>query len=342
MIALTLSIIIAFFISYTLTPAFIRFLNSALIVGEDQHKKSKPLVATSGGVCFTAGIIAGIFSYITLQTFVFNNPNYFVELLTGVSVILIAMFTGFLDDIGVRIKNNKVIRLNLKKGEEFGLKKWQKPLLTLPAAVPLMAIKAGKTIVLLPFLGQVDLGLFFTLVLIPIGFVGCTNMVNLLGGFNGSEAGMGLVYLSAIAYFAYIHNLNYAAIILCLCAVAAILGYIKYNWNPAKILAGDSSTYTLGAIAASAIFIANMEKAGIIIMMPFIIEGILKLRSLIEMKKFSHCLGILQEDGTIKCRYNKIYSIAHILQRFNLTETQISIGLILIQTAFALIPILLM
>jgi UDP-N-acetylglucosamine--dolichyl-phosphate N-acetylglucosaminephosphotransferase len=65
---------------------------------------------------------------------------------------------------------------------EIGLSKLQKPLLMIPAAVPMMVINAGRSTIALPFLGAVDLGLFYPLLLVPIGIVGASNAFNMLAG----------------------------------------------------------------------------------------------------------------------------------------------------------------
>jgi len=46
-----------------------------------------------------------------------------------------------------------------------------------------------------PWLGAIDFGLIYPLILIPIGVIGASNMINNLAGFNGMETGMGLVYI---------------------------------------------------------------------------------------------------------------------------------------------------
>jgi len=330
MYSLLISVLVSFIVSFVMTPKVIAFLEDSLIVGEDVQKEGKPRLATSGGVCFTTGILAGIFTYITINTFLLKKTEGTIQLLAIVSSILIALFIGLFDDIGVRIKNGRAHRVGLTRSKKI--------LLTLPAAVPLMAIKAGETAMMLPIIGRVDIGLLFPLVFIPLGVVGCTNMVNMFAGFNGSEAGMGVMYLSSIAYFAYARGANFNTVVICACTVAAILGYLKYNIFPAKVLPGDSTTYTLGSIAAATIMIGNMEKAGIIILFPFIVEGILKFRSLIETGEFAKSVGKLGKNGVIISSHKKIYSIAHILQKFKLTEKQIATYMILIAAVFAVIP----
>jgi UDP-N-acetylglucosamine--dolichyl-phosphate N-acetylglucosaminephosphotransferase len=193
-----------------------------------------------------------------------------------------------------------------------------------------MVVNAGETMMSIPFMGTVDFGIFYPLLLIPIGFVVVSNIVNLLGGFNGSESGMGMVYLLGLGIFAFLNNSIGAAIFLT--SFAAVAGFIKYNWYPAKFLPGDSLTYLLGAIVASGVIVGDMERVGMIVMIPFILEFFLKLKSRFK----ASCLGKLREDGKLNPPYGKkIYSLTHIIMNIRpFTEKQVTIILILIEIVF--------
>lgn len=327
MLVLLISMLIALITTFFVTPHVMKFFYLAGIVGLDLHKREKPKLPTSGGVCVAIGILAGILSYIGIKTFVYGIEIEIIQLLALVSSVLIITFVGLLDDIGVREKE-----VETKEGLDIrmGLPQWLKPLITLPAAIPLMVIKAGITTMSIPFIGTVDFGLIYPLILIPIGVVGASNAINLLGGFNGSETGMGLIYTLALGLYALIHG-SVASIIF-LIAFAALLGFIEYNWFPAKILPGDSLTYLLGALVASGVIIGNMERVGIIVLTPFIIEFLLKAR----VRFNASCLGKLREDGKLDPPYGKkIYSLTHILMNLkNMEEKDVTRALILIEILF--------
>jgi UDP-N-acetylglucosamine--dolichyl-phosphate N-acetylglucosaminephosphotransferase len=332
MMILLLSMVVSFAVTFFIVPYFIQFLRAGGIIGMDLHKKGKPKLPTSGGVCVALGVLAGLLIYIGFTTFLNGAPEDITNLLAVISTILIVTFVGFLDDLNVKAR--AVITkegLNIR----VGFPQWAKPLLTLPAAVPLMVVNAGETMMGIPIIGVVDFGLLYPLILIPIGVVAVSNAVNLLAGFNGMESGMGLVYLFGLGVIAFMNG-NFAAVIF-LTAFAAVAGFIKYNWYPAKFLPGDSLTYLLGAIVSSGVIVGNMEKFGMIIMLPFIIEFFLKL-----MSKFkASCLGKLRGDGNLDPPYGKkIYSLTHVVMNIKpLTEKQVTIIMILIQAVFAIIAI---
>jgi len=315
------------------------FLRAAQIVAVDLHKKDRPKLPASGGICVGAGILAGILFFVGVHTF---SPTLFssdsqkssIELLAVISSILIVTISGLLDDLNVKTK-----AMQTKDGinVKIGFPQWVKPLLTLPAAVPLMVISAGTTKMALPFIGVVNFGDLYPLVIIPIGFVGASNVVNMLGGFNGLEAGMGVIYTLSLGFYALITGGIQAAVLL-LTACAALLAFLRYNWYPAKILAGDSLTYLLGSLVAAGVIIGDMQKAGLIVMLPFIIEFVLKARS----KFNASSLGKLRDDGKLDSPYGKkIYSWTHVLMNLDkLRERDVTVALIFIQVFFAALPFL--
>jgi len=330
------SVIISTLTTLFITPYAIRYFRLIGLLTTDVHKKNKPLVPNSAGVPVVAGIIAGLLVYTFITVFIYQESSQLVYLFASITSILIIMFSGFLDDL-----NSRQVKVAGHIEGKQGLKAWQKPLLTLPAAFPLMAIMAGDTTMTLPFIGAVDFGILYPLLIVPIGVVGAANMVNLLGGYNFLEAGMGLIYTLSLGIYAYLHGSIIASAIF-LTTFGALLGIAKYNFYPAKILSGDSLTYTLGAVVAVGAIVGNIEKATVITMAPFIIQGILKFYSRFKLGRFASDLGILQTNGTIKPKYGKqIYSWIHLITNLgNLNEKQIVFAMMMIQAIFSLIPFL--
>ena len=70
--ALLISMFVSFVTTFAITPQAIRFLWCAGINGRDLHKKNKPRLPASGGICVATGIIAGLLSYVGIQTFVYG------------------------------------------------------------------------------------------------------------------------------------------------------------------------------------------------------------------------------------------------------------------------------
>lgn len=313
-------VLISFLVSFFLTPWVIGYMRRIGVVVRDMNKKDETLLPLSGGFAVFVGIFIGIMFIIFVLTFVYNSVKNLIFLLAAMCSIFVITFVGFIDDLLIK-ENRKA---------SYGLKQWQKPLLTLGAAVPLMAVRAGASTMFLPFFGKVDLGLIYPLVFIPVVVVFLANVVNMLEGLNGVASGMGVVYSFMLGVYAYVNDRQVAAVIAFAC-FGGLLAFYFYNKYPAKILPGDSLTYLLGAILACIAILGNMERAVFIVSVPFFVEFFLKARSKFRAQSYGYF-----KDGKIFSRYKKIYSIIHFFSRTGrFTEKQIVCFVILIEVFFS-------
>tara|TARA_Y100000310_G_C20697615_1_gene826808 strand:- start:1060 stop:2067 length:1008 start_codon:yes stop_codon:yes gene_type:complete len=316
--------------TYLATPWLIRYLTRIDLVVKDQNKRDKPLVPLSGGLAVFSGFFVGLMTFLFLRTFFDGGRVYLlildndslVLLFAGFISIFLVTLVGFLDDIII----------NRSKERSTGLRQWQKPLLTLTAAVPLMVTNAGTSSMSLPFFGEIKLGIIYPLILIPIGFVGAANMVNMFAGFNGLEVGMGITYIFSLGLFAFVHE-RYVAALIALMVFTSLCAFWLFNKYPARILPGDSLTYLLGGTLASIAILGNLEKAALIISIPFFIEFFLKMRS-----NFSADTYGIYVNGKVRSKYDEVYSIPHFLTRTgNYTEKQIVNSMIGLTMFFSLL-----
>lgn len=318
---LLFSVVITFLFVCFVTPWFIRYLTRIGLLVKDQHKQGKPLVPISGGLPVFLGIFFGVMFAIFVQTFYYDSTDRLIDLLAFITSLFAITFVGFFDDLLIR----------KDKEESSGLRQWQKPLLTAIAAVPLMVINAGETTIGLPFLGAIDVGLLYPLVLIPIGVVGASNMVNMYAGYNGLETGLGLIYLGNLSVYAYIHGSEVAALI-GLITCAALFAFLFFTWVPAKIFPGDSLTYLLGGVLASMAIIGNMEMAALVVSIPFFVEFLLKARGNFQKQGY----GMYFPEGKVKSLHDKVYSIPHFFTiDGKYTEKQVVLFCFFIQILFS-------
>ncbi len=318
--ATLLASIAAFLITLIAAPVSIRYLRKIGLTDIDMNKKDKPVLPRSGGVIVSIGLFMGIMTYIFIQTFFFMQSANVIFLLAAVISIATITFIGFIDDL-LGAMTEKTYK---------GLKQWQKPLLVLPAAIPLMVVNSGIDTMHVPLIGNIHLGLLYPLLLIPVAVVGAGNMVNLLAGFNGLETGMGLVYTGMLGAFAFYHGREIAATI-AFVTFASLLAFYFFNKYPSRILPGDSLTYLLGAVLACIAILGDMEKKVIIAAIPFFIEFAFKLRGRLKKQSYGQ-----YKDGKIISLYDKIYSLPHIFTiKGKFTEKQVVYFMILIELVFS-------
>ena len=94
--------------------------------------------------------------------------------------------------------------------------------------------------------------------------VGITNAVNLMDGLDGLAAGSTAIMALSLAYVAYIHGIRLGMMPVCVafCAVAAgCLGFLPYNFSPAKTFMGDGGALYLGYMIAVLSVISPLKRA---------------------------------------------------------------------------------
>lgn len=323
-----------FVTTWLLTPQAIRFLRTSGIVGIDQQKEDRPELPTSGGIPVLFGFLAATSAYIGLATFVPGAAPLDISLvLAALSATFIIGLIGLIDDIhvergGVEEKGNEQVRVGLAQKYKF--------LAPVAAALPVMAVRAGHSVMHLPLFGSVAFGLLYPLVLIPVAITSVVNATNMLAGQNGLEAGMGFVALTGVGTFAALQG-RFEGAIIALGMAAALLAFLRFNAYPSRILPGDSLTYAVGAAYVSAVIVANIEAFGAVVFLPWVLEAFLKLRSGFSASS----LGELREDGTLRPQHEKIYSVTHILMRLRVTEKQLVVYAVAVEAALVAVALFL-
>lgn len=104
--------------------------------------------------------------------------------------------------------------------------------------------------------------------------VAITNAVNLIDGLDGLAAGIAAISALCLAYVAYIHG-QYASTIAMMVVAGAALGFLPFNFNPAKIFMGDGGSQVLGfAIAAVSIMGAVKSATLVVVLIPALVLGL--------------------------------------------------------------------
>jgi len=273
---LVIILLISFLASFVLFPAMIIRLKKAGIVGKNMNSEKQEEVAEMGGLVMVAGFGAGIFTVIAVKTFFDIFPSVdLISILVALSTILIVVLIGIFDDL-------------------VSMPQQVKAFMPLLAALPLIVIKEGSTFIRLPFWGNVNFGLLYTLVIIPLEVTIAANAVNMLAGFNGLEVGMGIIAVGSLAIIAYLLG-KITVLVILLAALGALLAALYFNWFPAKILVGDVGTLSIGAIIAAVVIMGNFEIAGVILLIPYIIDFLIKAKN-----HFPYSFGEYK-DGKLYC-----------------------------------------
>jgi UDP-N-acetylglucosamine--dolichyl-phosphate N-acetylglucosaminephosphotransferase len=321
---LVLLMALAFFMVYFAVPVWIRKMHALGIVGNDMNKPGKPEVAEMGGIPLMFGFILSVLIYIGIKTFYYSDPTEIVNVLALLATMLLMTLIGVIDDI-----------LGWKKG----LRQSHKVLLTVPAALPLMVVKAGTSTMFLPLIGSVDLCIIYPLLVVPAAIIIASNGFNMLAGYNGLEASMGVLILGALGAAAWFAGQGVFSVI-AFCMVAALLAFLIFNKYPARVFPGDTLTYSVGALAACIAILANLEKMLVILYILYVLDFLLPLRKRMRVEAFAR----VRKDGGLEAPYKNVYDVTHIALKVlgrvkrKVSENDVVLLVLLLQiiiTAFA-------
>jgi UDP-N-acetylglucosamine--dolichyl-phosphate N-acetylglucosaminephosphotransferase len=311
-------LLISFLASFVLFPAMIIRLKKAGIVGKNMNSAIQEEVAEMGGLVIVVGFGAGIFTVIAVKTFlnIFSSVDL-ISILIALSTILIVVLIGIFDDL-------------------VSMPQQIKAFMPLFAALPLIVIKEGSSFMMIPFLGKINFGLLYTLVIIPLEITIAANAVNMLAGFNGLEVGMGIIAVGSLAIIAYLLG-KITVLVILLATLGALLATLYYNWYPAKVLVGDVGTLSIGAIIAAAVIIGNFEIAGAILLIPYIIDFLIKAKN-----HFPYSFGEYK-DGKLYCPESGPVGLGQLIMKIcgGISERNLVLLLMGIETIFGVVAILL-
>lgn len=239
-------------------------------IGPKWHQ-AKNGTPTMGGLLFIIGIIigaaAGYLLYISrrfsggLGYTMTQDAAFFIGLLMAVGFGLI----GFIDDY-----------IKIVRHRNLGLTAMQKTIFQLIIATAyLLSIGLSQgfsTIVVFPFLGQVDFGwLYYPMMIIGIYFI--VNAVNLTDGVDGLASSVTAVYGIIFMIISSV-LMNPALHLLAAALTGGCLGFLIWNFHPAKTFMGDTGSLFLGGVVIALAFGSGLPVlilfAGII----YIVEAI--------------------------------------------------------------------
>jgi UDP-GlcNAc:undecaprenyl-phosphate GlcNAc-1-phosphate transferase len=163
-----------------------------------------------------------------------------------------------------------------------GVSTAKKFLVELGAAFLLVRVGWSFSELRLPIFGQVDLGLWGPAVSL-LWIVGVTNAINLLDGLDGLAGGVVAIISGTLLSLALIQQ-NPGTVVLMAATAGSCLGFLRHNWQPAKIFMGDAGSLTLGfLLAAASVHSSIKAPAAVAILVPLLALGLPVFDTLLVM-----------------------------------------------------------
>ncbi|MHA2205405.1 MAG: hypothetical protein ACXABC_06040 [Candidatus Thorarchaeota archaeon] len=334
MLTFLVAILISFIVVILFLPGAIRMLRERGIVGIDVHKPDRPEVPKGGGFVLLMAIVTSLLFIIGLTTFQSLdgvNPGILAALVS----ILMASMIGLLDDNLDFSNRTKIV-------------------LPLIASIPMIVMQVGTTTMTIPFLGTLDLGIAYPLIVIPLMMTFIIDSTNMYGGMNGLEVGLSSINASAVVLYVILipivsgdpaTNGQMDAGTVAAALLGASLAFFIFNRYPAKVLPGDVGRLPLGAAMGVALILGNMDRLALILYAPFMLNFLLYLiykvyakRKGIEWEKFAKP----REDGTLQVLgpFTLYWLLPHFSKK--ITEKKNVAILILLQAILAYLAVLML
>lgn len=226
----------------------LKFGQTILDIGPKWHKEKKQGIPTMGGLMFyigvTAAFIGGYILLFTNKLISFEGVEQ-TAAIKGISALIMALcfgFVGFVDDF-----------IKVKKKQNEGLTVIQKIVfqVLIIAAYFTSRVLSGdtSTVIRFPFLGQLDLS-FFYYILMGLVILYLVNAVNLTDGIDGLCGSVSFIYFLAFAIITVNIKL-YGMTVLSVAAAGGCLGFLVWNFPPAKVFMGDTGSMFLGGLVTA-------------------------------------------------------------------------------------------
>ena len=253
--------VLAFGLTWLAGVWFIPFLHklkygqTILDIGPKWHKAKKQGTPTMGGimfiiavsVCFACAVI--LFGPLGGKNFAGEDRQELVRAVSGLIMAVMFGFMGFLDDF-----------IKVKKKHNEGLTVMQKiviQVLIIAAYFATLYLSGmTRTAILFPWGWTWELGwLYYPIMGVVILYL--VNAVNLTDGIDGLCSCVNVVYMAAFACISGILGM-YCETLLALLTAGGCIGFLMWNFPPAKVFMGDTGSLFLGGAVAALAFAYDM------------------------------------------------------------------------------------
>lgn len=253
-----ISVVITFFVALGLTWWFIPKLRQfAVRAGwadqPNERRLNKEPLPNAGGLAIFLGFLVSIIVAWAIRPIAIELVN--IQVLAIMLGAAIMVLVGFIDD-------------------QFGLSPASRLLAQLLVSVLLIVnglVMDFNSIPFMPILPDI-INTPLTIILTILWIVGLTNAVNLMDGVDGVVGGLGFVVSMVLLVTAAQFQERAAAVILLAGLAGACMAYLRYNFNPSRIIMGDAGAYLIGFILAAVSLLGTLKfsaSAGLV--MPFIV-----------------------------------------------------------------------
>ena len=260
---IAIAFILAFIVSFMATPYTIKIAKKigAVDVPKDQRRMHTKKMPKFGGPAVILGFLVSMAYLIVVMSIegsldLFAEQEYGKKLLGILFGILAIAITGILDDTKT-------------------LKWWQQLLGQVIAAIIVVSFGTKIEHLDIPFLYRIGLNNMFSTIITIVWIVGVTNSINLIDGLDGLSSGISLISCISLLIIFLMNDSPMIATVIVTAMSGALVGFLPFNFSPAKTFIGDTGSNFLGFMLAvvSILGVAKTYTVAVIVL-PVIVLGL--------------------------------------------------------------------
>ena len=273
-----IAFVLAMLCSIIFTPITIKlaYKVGAIDIPKDERKiHAKPMPRIGGLSFIVAFLIATIFVLMTSSQSITNMPNLF-GFFVGAGIVAAV---GFWDDTR-------------------GLTPWKKFLGQSIGAICVILSGLRICYINIPFLVLYGLNDVLSIIITYFWLVGVTNALNLIDGLDGLATGVSAISTLSLLIIFILNGANPISIIMAAALLGGLIGFLPYNFNPAKTFMGDAGSNFLGFVLATLSMIGMAKTYTVMtIVLPVVILGLPIFDTLFAIcRRLLHHKSIMQAD----------------------------------------------
>ena len=270
--------------------------------GPKWHDSKKGTPIMGGFMFIIASLAAGIVCVLLYHAFgIDETPLLTAKIFAGMFMAAAFGAIGFIDDY-----------IKAVKKRNLGLTAWQKLILQFIVAIAYLvtvALFGGSTETFIPFYGMFDVGILYYPIsaILIVGIVNAANLTDGIDGLDGSVTFFISIFIMLIA--SYVSRVGVS--IMSAALAGGCLGFLVWNFHPAKVFMGDTGSLYLGGYICALAFALDMPIMLILFGLVYIIE------------MFSVILQVLYFKATHGKRLFKMSPIHHHFEMCGWSEVRI-------------------
>ena len=231
---IAIAFMLAFIIAFVVTPYTIKLARKvgAIDIPKDERRINTKPMPRLGGLAVMLGFLVSIIYLLIIMSIensinLFAEDNYFIKICGfGIGIIILGI-TCFIDDV---------------KGIH--------PLVKLSAQIlsAVIVVICGVRIdnLNIDFINELPWKDTFYTILTIGWIVGITNAINLIDGLDGLSTGISLISSISLLVIFSLNGSPIISIILITALAGSLVGFLPFNFNPAKTFIGDVGSNFLG------------------------------------------------------------------------------------------------